>query len=106
MRLSDFASDLPKNLSRRAANDLLAILRRSAKEFGVVTARRSGWRLLSRCHSIAEGTAVGHRRHDIPTGTPTLFVTEPPWIIAYNSDTRQVLRIIHGAQDFPALFRE
>ena len=34
----------------------------------------------------------------------TLFLVEPPWVIAYDPDTRQVLRILHGARDFPTIF--
>ncbi len=35
---------------------------------------------------------------------PTLFLVEPPWVIAYHPVTRRIYRVLHGAMDFPALF--
>ncbi len=104
MRLSEVTERLPENLSRQAAHDLIALLRRSATEFGIATARQSAERILARCHSIGAGTAVGHHRSDIMPRTPTLFISEPPWVISYNPKTRQVTRIVHGARDFPSIF--
>lgn len=104
MRLSDFVESLPDNLSRQAATDLLSILRRSAKEFGILTARQSADRILARCRAIAAGTAVGHKRVDVTPRTPTLFIDEAPWVISYDPSTRKVTRVMHGARDFPAIF--
>jgi plasmid stabilization system protein ParE len=55
----------PGNLSRKAADDLIRILRRSAREFGPVVARRSRDRLLARIKTVEDGTAIGHRRYDV-----------------------------------------
>ena len=65
MALADQFDELPANLSRQAVDDLIRILRRSAREFGVVVARRSRERLLARVRSVADGTAIGHRRQDV-----------------------------------------
>jgi plasmid stabilization system protein ParE len=99
-----FLGELPGNLSPRAKRDLIGILRYSAREFGAATARRSRDRLLERVKAIASGVAVGHRRHDVMLKVPTLFLVEPPWVIAYHPVTRRIYRVLHGAMDFPALF--
>jgi plasmid stabilization system protein ParE len=94
---------LPGNLSRRAADDLIRILRRSAREFGQIVARRSRDRLLARIKTVEDGPAIGHRRQDVQPRHPTLFLNEDPWVICFNPHTRQVYRILHGARDFPAI---
>ena len=94
----------PGNLSARALADLTAILRRSAREWGLATARRTRDRLLARVRAVADGIAIGHARPDVPTRQPVLFLVEAPWVVAYDPATRQVLRILHGARDLPALF--
>lgn len=82
----------------------MSIVRRGAREWSLDTARRTADRLLARCRAIENGTAIGHQRRDVRPRRPTLFVVEAPFVIAYSPDTRQVLRIIHGARDFPAIF--
>lgn len=104
MALPDLPSELPGNLSRQAADDFVRILRRSAREFGVETARQSRDRLLARIRSVENGTAIGHPRRDVRPRHPTLFVNENPWVICFNPKTRRVYRILHGARDFPAIF--
>jgi plasmid stabilization system protein ParE len=80
------------------------ILRYSAREWGIATARRSRDRLLDRIRAEEAGHAVGHRRHDLTPKEPTLFLVEHPWVIAYHPTIRQIYRVLHGAMDFPALF--
>ena len=104
MAFPELPRELPGNLSPQAVDDLIRILRRSARDFGAVVARRSRDRLLSRVQAIHNGTVTGHRRYDVPTRRPTRFLNEHPWVICFNSDTRQVYRILHGGRDFPALF--
>ena len=94
----------PGNLSRRAVADFADILRRSERECGGAVARRTRARLLLRFRQIADGSAVGHQRHDVKPQTPTLFLREAPWVIAYDPEKRQVLRILYGTRDFPAVF--
>lgn len=79
-------------------------MRGSAREWGLATAQQTAARLLTRVHAVAGGTAIGHERRDVRPRRRTLFLVEEPWVIAYSPDTRQVLRILHGARDFPALF--
>jgi plasmid stabilization system protein ParE len=104
MALPDLVVELPGNLSRQAVDDVIRILRRSIREFGVVVARRSRDRLLARIKAIERGTATGHKRHDVQPRRPTLFLNEEPWVICFNPHTRQVYRILQGARDFPAIF--
>ena len=99
---SDWPGELPGNLSPQAARDLRDILRRSVRTWRLDTARRTRDRLLRRCQDIEIGLAVGHRRADVQPKSPTLFFVERPWVLAYDPTTRQVLRILHGARDFPA----
>ena len=95
---------LPDNLSRQALADFVRILRESQRGWGTDTARHTRARLLARFAQIADGSAVGHERHDVKPRTPTLFLVEEPWVIAYHPTRRQVLRILHGAMDFPAIY--
>jgi plasmid stabilization system protein ParE len=105
MALPDVPPDeLPGNLSRQAVDDLIRILRRSVREFGVAVARRSRDRLLEQIKSIANGTATSHRRQDVQPRHPTVFLNEYPWVICFSPHTRQIYRILHGARDFPAIF--
>lgn len=102
--MPDPLDGLPGNLSRRAVADFLDILRRSEQGWGVDTARRTRARLLRRFEQIADGTAAGHERHDVKPRTRTLFLNEDPWVVAYRPATRQVLRVLHGAMDFKAIY--
>ena len=95
----------PGNLSRRAASDFVEILRRSERDWGVAVARRTRERLLLRFRQIADGSAVGHQRHDVTPRTPTLFLREAPWVIAYDPGKGQVLRVLYGSRNFRAVFR-
>jgi plasmid stabilization system protein ParE len=103
MSSPELPEDLPGNLSQQAVSDLIGILRRSAREFGTMVARRSRDRLLIQVKAIENGTAVGHERRDVRPRRPTQFLNEDPWVICFNPSTRQVYRILHGARDFPAI---
>jgi plasmid stabilization system protein ParE len=94
----------PGNLSPQALRDVVSILRRSMREFGVPTALRSRDRIFARCRAIRNGTTFGHRRMDVTTRRPTLFINEHPWVIAYDPESRSVLRIVHASRDLSALF--
>ncbi|QJE74119.1 type II toxin-antitoxin system RelE/ParE family toxin [Aerophototrophica crusticola] len=104
MRPGGLFDDLPGNLSRDAARDLLSILKDSQRDWGPMVARKTRDRLVRRCKDIADGWSYGHKRPDVPTRYAVLFVAEPPFIIAYAPETRQVLRILHGARDFTKIF--
>ena len=104
MAQPDWSAALPGNLSRKAVEDLVRILRRSSREFGVAIARQSRERLIARIRAIETGAAIGHPRADVPSRRPILFLNEEPWVICFNPNTRHVYRIVHGARDFPSLF--
>jgi plasmid stabilization system protein ParE len=92
------------NLSDEAISDLVGILLYSEAEFGVLAARRLQTRL-ERCFTaITSGTIKGHPRRDVSTSRPILFAVERPFVIAFDAETRQIYRVIHGARDFAALF--
>ena len=103
-RLSDLLGEVPGSLSAQALADLVAIVRRSAREWGRDTARRTAERLLAGCRAVEDGTALGHERRDVRTRRRVLFLVEAPWVIAYDPDTWRVLRVLHSARDFPAVF--
>ncbi len=50
------------------------------------------------------GRGHGHKRRDVPAELPFLFVSEPPFVIAYDQQTLQIVRIIHGRRNIPNLF--
>ena len=102
--MPDPLDGLPGNLSRRATSDFLSILRQSEVEWGEDTARQTRARLLRRFAQIAGGTATGHERRDVKPRTPTLFLNEDPWVIAYRPATRQVLQVFHGVMDFETIY--
>ena len=76
MALPDLPGGLPGNLSRSAVDDLIRLLRRSAREFGVVVSRRSRARLLRQIEAIRDGKAIGYRRPDVQPRRPTRFLNE------------------------------
>ena len=92
-------------LSEEAAQDLLDILAESIERWGEVTARKTAARLERRFEDIAAGLAVGHRRADVPKDFDLRFVNERPFVIAFDTTTRRIVRILYGAQDFPRVFR-
>jgi plasmid stabilization system protein ParE len=92
-------------LSPRAIADLRSILRRSFEQYGSIGAARLQQRLEKRFEGIAAGTVLGHRRHDVTPRRPIRFVTERPFVIAFDPDTKVILRIVHGARDMRRVFR-
>jgi plasmid stabilization system protein ParE len=56
---------------------------------------------------IAAGLTKGHRRRDVKPRRPLLFVVAHPskYVIAFDPKTREIARIIHGARDFPSIFK-
>ncbi|MCA1940698.1 MAG: type II toxin-antitoxin system RelE/ParE family toxin [Caenispirillum bisanense] len=105
MAADHFLRAAPDNLAPRALRDYVAILRDSAFRFGPAVARQSRDRLNARISAIADGRVVGHQRLDVRTKRPLRFFNEPPWVIAFDPDTRLVLRILHEKRDFPTLLR-
>jgi plasmid stabilization system protein ParE len=93
-------------LSEEAAQDLLDILLESNEHWGEVTARRTAARLERRFEDIATGRAAGHRRVDVPDDLDLKFVVERPFVIAFDTATRRIVRVLYGAQDFPRVFRD
>lgn len=91
-------------LSEEAADDLLGILAHTADRYGIAAARRLEARLKARFAAIAAGIALGHQRSDISAELRLRFVTERPFVVAFDPETRIIIRILHGARDFPSLF--
>lgn len=91
-------------LSAEAADDLLNILLESFDRWGEQTARRTATRLEDRFGGITSGSVPGHRRADVPAELDLLFVTENPFVIAFDAVTRRIVRILYGAEDFPRVF--
>jgi len=102
---AEFLADLPENLSPLAAGDLIHILDTSLERWGLHVARKTRARLLRRCVAIGSGSALGHRRSNVATERPILFLVEEPFVIAYDPATRRVLRILDGARDVGRLVR-
>jgi plasmid stabilization system protein ParE len=93
-------------LSPEAEGDLKDIIFYSESRFGAGTARRVQQRLEDRLVRIAEGRATGHVRADVPTSLPVRFDVVRPFVIAFELDTKIIIRILHGARDFGTNFSE
>lgn len=92
-------------LSRQAVADLRRIVLESEERWGETTAHRTRERLQRRFEAITAGHGYGHKRPDVPAELPLLFVTERPFIIAYDVRSRLIVRILHGKRKFSGLFR-
>jgi plasmid stabilization system protein ParE len=90
-------------LSSRAQSDLIDILLFTADRFGTPSARRLQMRLEARFEKIADGTASGHRRRDIRSEVPLLFDVVRPFVIAFDPETKEIARILHGARNISAI---
>lgn len=91
-------------LSRQALADLRRIILESELRWGEAVARRTRDRLRHRFETIAMGHGHGLKRRDVPAELPFLFVSEAPFVIAYDQQTLQIVRILHGRRDLPHLF--
>ncbi len=94
---------LPTNLYRQAVRDLVDILRESRRSFGTLVARQSRDRLFARCEAIRTGAEKGHLRADIQPRQPTRFANEHPWVIAFDPESRNIYRIVHGHRHLPSM---
>lgn len=95
-------------LSSTAARDLASILHDLLwnEEYGGVAAASRVDEILDRWLTrIAAGLAIGHRRKYLPRSCELLFVVADPteYVIALDPRTREIVRIVHGRRDFPAL---
>ncbi|HEY0837733.1 MAG TPA: type II toxin-antitoxin system RelE/ParE family toxin [Azospirillum sp.] len=91
-------------LTPEAAEDFERLLAESILEWGTGTARKTRARLERQFERIADGVAVGHVREDVPARLPLRFVIEPPFVIAFDRETRIIIRILYGGQHFPQVF--
>jgi plasmid stabilization system protein ParE len=91
-------------LSAAARVDLNDILDFSEARFGARAADRLEARFVTAFERIARGTAIGHMRRDIAANVPLRFVVERPFVIAFDPATREIVRILHGARNFGAIF--
>jgi toxin ParE1/3/4 len=57
-----------------------------------------------KCHALARMPEMGRKRSDLATGLRSLAVNN--YVIFYRpvSDGIQVIRVLHGARDIPAIF--
>lgn len=95
---------IPGNLSEVAIRDFRKILRDS-RDYGPQASRELQSRLLHRFRMIGQGRGLGHRRTDADYDSSVRFVRVRPYpfVVIYGADSRIVLRIVHGAQNFRAL---
>jgi plasmid stabilization system protein ParE len=93
-------------LSPEAEGDLNDIIFYSENHFGAGTARRLQQRLEERFVRIAEGRVIGHIRADVPTSLPLRFDVVRPFVIAFEPETKIIIRVLHGARDFGTIFSE
>jgi plasmid stabilization system protein ParE len=91
-------------LSPEATRDVAAILEESRREYGKLAAFRMKQRLDQKFTDIALGIAKGHTRWDLATAIPLRFEVARPFVVAFDPETRRIVRVVHGSRDFPALF--
>ena len=88
----------------RARLDLLHIWNHIASD-NVTAARKMRGELFKSVRVLADNPGFGHPRDDVPD--PRLrFYSVRPYVIAYLPETHPltVVRIVHGARDFGAIF--
>jgi plasmid stabilization system protein ParE len=92
-------------VSEEAVRDIERILEESAAVWGAAVARKTHARLLTQFERVGTGTAVGHRRRDVPPRLPFRFLSEPPFVIAHDPATRTIARVLYGRSDIARAFR-
>jgi plasmid stabilization system protein ParE len=60
---------------------------------------------LRKIRRISDGTTLGHVRGDVALRRQILFATEHPFVIAFDPETREIVRVVHGARDMWRVFR-
>ena len=77
-----------------------------AEQFRPEIARKVARKIYRHCEQYAKNPLLGERRDDLINGI-RLF-TVRPYVVFYFplDDGIRVARILHGARDYPALFRE
>jgi plasmid stabilization system protein ParE len=93
-------------LSAEALEDVAEILDYLRIEAGQNVAERMAERLDLRFRKVASGIALGHKRPDVPSRRSLRFSVERPYVVAFDPDTRLIIRVVHGARDFRRLFPE
>lgn len=97
----------PTNLTALALDDYEAVLIDSLR-WGAVRSDRTRALLLKHFGDVANGTAAGRLRDDIPfrVETRSMRVGRTPYLIFYRPGERLVVRIVHGRRDLPSLFAD
>ena len=95
------------NLSRRAASDVVAILKRTAKEWGRDVALELEAAFTEKFEKIFVGIAQGHTRLDAKPKRPLLFenMDHYPFVIAFEPRSRRIVRVIYAGRNMPDIFR-
>jgi len=93
----------PYTLTAEAEEDLIGILAHLHDIGGEPLARAWDERLDRRFTAVANGLP-GRRRVDVRTRRPLLFTREGPYLIAFDPETRVIIRLVHGSRDFPTVF--
>jgi antitoxin ParD1/3/4/toxin ParE1/3/4 len=89
-------------LSPEAARDIEEIWDYIARDDSVGAASRVRQEPLAACRRLAQNPRIGHWRQDL-TDKPVLFWSVYSYLIIYNPVTKplEIVRVLHGAQDFP-----
>lgn len=99
--------DVSTNLTALALDDYDAVLTESLT-WGAARSIRTHAVLLRHFADIANGTAAGRLRDDIPfrVETRSIRVGRTLYLIFYRPGERLVVRIVHGRRDLPALLAD
>src|SRR5215475_13532027 len=91
-------------LSPDAASDIRSIWSYIAKD-NIRAARRVRLKIFEACRRIAEHPGIGHSRRDL-TEKPVRFWAVDNYPIVYYAEGKplEIVRVLHGARDIPAVF--
>ena len=91
-------------LSEEASADVHEIIGWVADEHGDEAAHRLFEALDEKFEAIGAGLVVGHVRRDVQTIRAVRFTKAGNYMITFDPETNEIVRVVHGARDFPTVF--
>ena len=70
-----------------------------------VLSRQAETELQAKFAAITVGDAKGHFRRDVPRNRGVRFENVKPFVVAFRTADRVIIRIVHGARDMRRVFR-
>jgi plasmid stabilization system protein ParE len=95
------------SLSRLAQKDLVAIRDYYVEKGSLRSARKILVDIVKAFRALAQTPRSGHKREDLAESLPVLFWPVRDYLIVYRPGTKaiEIVTVIHGSRDIPALLR-